>query len=573
MTESFIGRAGEGEPKHLSDQISILPKLNSEANFWLDTALGVLPAASEAVREDFQNGQAWGALGQGAGVGVALSWMINASRPMPVRLIGTAINAGMALKFAWDSGQMIGKLWQFKDEALNTGNYHKNVEAAKNTVGGYVAEGTIGILGGHAGFLGERGIHFATNKWSSAPRLSVCVPIEGKLNATTGHGINSHGVRGDDALISTTLQMSKWNNDGFGKNTGHGSDKHSSDSQKHGSSSEPIKNPIIELRFDKDLYLTNFDDGLLGIGGYSDGSRLIIETNGQRLRVWGDRREITENPGVGDKRIPNSRERDLCERHLWISQRSDGSLKIGGYKDGSKLMIYPNGKQVRIVNDEKIVEVPGPKGAYKPSESQSVPDKKVSRDIIWDSAYQASRQADHLVKVGKFGEAQELYQQSMLNFANIKAYTCAATTAEQSAGISLRRHNPSAAEQLFKQAVAYERMNVQEYNCGKLEVIDRISELAKFYRQRNEFNKLLPLLHEQLEYYGPLENGSRRNIEGIKTLERIHQVYRMMNRSDKCNEIAKRLDSLWGSANWRDTAKEWGINWGDSTFIKTPADQ
>lgn len=176
MAEGFSNSHDSGY-KHLLEQDFARSKMHSEANFWMETAKGLLPATSDSLNEGLHTGEIWGALGQGAALGVGLSWMTNKFRPAPVRIIGGLINAGMGIKFAWDSGQTVGQLIQLKDKAAGTGNYQNSVYGAQKLAGKFVADGSVGILGAHIGFVGEHGISHAINNWTGKPRLAATVPV------------------------------------------------------------------------------------------------------------------------------------------------------------------------------------------------------------------------------------------------------------------------------------------------------------------------------------------------------------------------------------------------------------
>lgn len=175
MTERF-SEIQESARKH-SGEHNLAQGLFSDGNFWLDTAKGLLPQASESLQEGVRSGEVWGALGEGAALGVGLSWMTNQLRPAPVRIIGGLINTGILGKFAWDSGQTVGQLLDLKKHAYESGNYKNNISQAQKLTGKFVADNAVGILGAHIGFVGEHGFHHAMSTWKGKPQIASTVPV------------------------------------------------------------------------------------------------------------------------------------------------------------------------------------------------------------------------------------------------------------------------------------------------------------------------------------------------------------------------------------------------------------
>ncbi|MBX9876855.1 MAG: hypothetical protein K2Y22_00210 [Candidatus Obscuribacterales bacterium] len=190
MTEKF-SESRDNANKH-SVEHNLAQSLFSDGNFWLDTAKGLLPQASESLQEGVRTGEVWGALGEGAALGIGLSWMTNQLRPAPVRIIGGLINTGILGKFAWDSGQTVGQLLDLKKHAYESGNYRNNVSRAQKLSGKFVADNAVGILGAHIGFVGEHGIHHAMSSWKGKPQLASTVPVGLE---SSGHPLgNPHDV-------------------------------------------------------------------------------------------------------------------------------------------------------------------------------------------------------------------------------------------------------------------------------------------------------------------------------------------------------------------------------------------
>ncbi len=190
MTEKF-SELQENANEH-SVEHNLAQSLFSDGNFWLDTAKGLLPQASESLQEGVRTGEVWGALGEGAALGIGLSWMTNQLRPAPVRIIGGLINTGILGKFAWDSGQTVGQLLDLKKHAYESGHYRNNVAQAQKLSGKFVADNAVGILGAHIGFVGEHGIHHAMSTWKGKPQLASTVPVGLE---SSGHPLgNAHDV-------------------------------------------------------------------------------------------------------------------------------------------------------------------------------------------------------------------------------------------------------------------------------------------------------------------------------------------------------------------------------------------
>ncbi len=185
MAERF-SNSHEGDYKHLLEQDFAQSKLHSETNFWADMAQGLLPEAGHSIKEGFQTGEAWNAIGTGVGLAYGLNWMLNAARPLPTRIVGSVINTYLGFEFLKYTFQALNEVDHLKNKATKQGDYSNSVYEAQKLGGKVLADVSLGTIGGLAGHLTEpfayRGINYLKSKLFIAETVPVGAVIVRPVN-------------------------------------------------------------------------------------------------------------------------------------------------------------------------------------------------------------------------------------------------------------------------------------------------------------------------------------------------------------------------------------------------------